>query len=233
MAKSHPVDVSRRFAHAPASDPARHVSDQARRCGRADLPTDPEVRARLQPHRLEPPVRVLQGTGRAGVVFLQRDAIQRAGRPMSGRGRKGFGEAGTLFEEDKDPLIKREGLELVRACYKIRESRVRKRIFEMAKAVGAASHAEIRAAVRNAEGCRARTQWNSVNSVQSALFVLRSGHVSCGTRSSARCVVAYVCRAYCHGVQDRARSTNSAGAKTIANRIRFCCSVGMLCSLED
>src|SRR5258708_6024922 len=62
-----------------------------------------------------------------------------AGRPMSGRGRKGFGEASTPFEQEKDPLIKRETLELVRAYYKIRESRVRKRIFEMVKAVGAAS----------------------------------------------------------------------------------------------
>ena len=34
-------------------------------------------------------------------------------------------------------------LELVRAYYKIRENRVRKRIFEMVKAVGAASHAEV------------------------------------------------------------------------------------------
>ena len=65
-----------------------------------------------------------------------------AGRPMSGRGRKGFGEAGTPFEQEKDPLIKRETLELVRAYYKIREARVRKRIFETVKAVGAASHAE-------------------------------------------------------------------------------------------
>jgi len=53
-----------------------------------------------------------------------------SGRPMSGRGRKGFGEAGTPFEQEKDPLIKRETLELVRAYYKIREARVRKRLFE-------------------------------------------------------------------------------------------------------
>jgi transcriptional regulator with XRE-family HTH domain len=66
-----------------------------------------------------------------------------AGRPMSGPGRKGFGEAATPFEQEKDPLIKRETLELVRAYYKIRESRVRKRIFEMVKAVGVASHAEV------------------------------------------------------------------------------------------
>ncbi len=68
-----------------------------------------------------------------------------SGRPMSGRGRKGFGEAGTPFEQEKDPLVKRETLELVRAYYKIREGRVRKRIFEMVKAVGAASHSELMA----------------------------------------------------------------------------------------
>ena len=38
-----------------------------------------------------------------------------SGRPMSGRGRKGVGEPGTLLEQEKDPLIKRETLELVRA----------------------------------------------------------------------------------------------------------------------
>jgi hypothetical protein len=52
-----------------------------------------------------------------------------SGQPMSGRGRKGCGEVGTPFEREKDPLIKRETLELVRAYYKIREARVRKRIF--------------------------------------------------------------------------------------------------------
>src|SRR4029079_3091438 len=67
-----------------------------------------------------------------------------AGRPMSGRGRKGgFGEAAPPVAPEKDQLITRETLELVRAYYKIREGRVRKRIFEMVKAVGAASHAEV------------------------------------------------------------------------------------------
>src|SRR5476649_407621 len=65
-----------------------------------------------------------------------------AGRPMSGRGRNGFGEASTPVDKEKDPLIKRETLELVRAYYKIRESRVRKRLFEFVKVVGAASHNE-------------------------------------------------------------------------------------------
>ena len=76
--------------------------------------------------------------------FDEMPANALSGRPMSGRGRKGFGEAGTPFEheKDKDPLIKRETLELVRAYYKIREARVRKRIYEMVRAVGAASHAE-------------------------------------------------------------------------------------------
>src|SRR5215510_5057699 len=77
--------------------------------------------------------------------FDEMPANALVGRPMSGRGRKGggFGEPGTPFEQEKDPLIKRETLELVRAYYKIREARVRKRIFEMVKAVGAASHAEV------------------------------------------------------------------------------------------
>jgi transcriptional regulator with XRE-family HTH domain len=75
--------------------------------------------------------------------FDEMPANALSGRPMSGRGRKTLGEAGTPFERDKDPLIKRETLELVRAYYKIREARVRKRVFEMVKAVGAASHAEV------------------------------------------------------------------------------------------
>ena len=75
--------------------------------------------------------------------FEEMPANALSGRPMSGRSRKSFSEAGTPFEQEKDPLIKRETLELVRAYYKIREDRVRKRIFEMVKAVGAASHAEV------------------------------------------------------------------------------------------
>jgi len=65
-----------------------------------------------------------------------------SGRPMSGRGRAGSVEAGTPFEQEKDSLIKRETLELVRAYYKIRDGRVRKRIFETVMAVGASSHAK-------------------------------------------------------------------------------------------
>ena len=64
-----------------------------------------------------------------------------AGRPMSGRRRTGFGEAATPFEQDKDPMAKRETLDLVHAYYKVDQAGVRKRIFEMVKAVGAASRA--------------------------------------------------------------------------------------------
>ena len=45
--------------------------------------------------------------------------------------------ADTPFQKEKDPLVKRETLELVRGYYKIEDRRVRKRIFEMVKAVGA------------------------------------------------------------------------------------------------
>ena len=71
--------------------------------------------------------------------FDEMPANALSGRPMSGRGKKGFGEASTPFEQEKDPLIKRETLELVRAYYKIREPKVRKRLFETVKALGAAS----------------------------------------------------------------------------------------------
>ena len=36
---------------------------------------------------------------------------------LSGRDRKGFGEASTPFEQEKDPLIKRETLKLVGALW--------------------------------------------------------------------------------------------------------------------
>ena len=40
---------------------------------------------------------------------------------------------------DLDPMVKRETLELVRAYYKISDPQVRKRLFEMTKALGAAA----------------------------------------------------------------------------------------------
>jgi transcriptional regulator with XRE-family HTH domain len=92
-----------------------------------------------------------------------------SGHPISGRGRKGFGEAGTPFEQEKDPLIKRETLELVRAYYKIRESRVRKRIFEMVKAVGAASHAEVLGGRKGHKPRRASSSWSATRNSQEGL----------------------------------------------------------------
>ena len=64
------------------------------------------------------------------------------GRPMSGRGRKGFSENVTPFEpKEKDPLIKRETLELVRAYYKIRVASVRDGVAKMIKTIAAADAA--------------------------------------------------------------------------------------------
>lgn len=59
---------------------------------------------------------------------------------VTGKGR-GMSEGGSqTFEVDK--LSRRETLELVRAYYKIAEPTVRKKIFEMVKAVGNASEAK-------------------------------------------------------------------------------------------
>ena len=71
-----------------------------------------------------------------------------SGRPMSGRRRKGFGEAGTPFGREKDPLSKRETLELMRAYDKIDEERVRHAIFATIKALGDTSHAKLLAGRR-------------------------------------------------------------------------------------
>jgi len=49
---------------------------------------------------------------------------------------RGMVEAPEPYEPD--PMAKRETLELVRAYYKIRDQRVRKRLFEMTKALGSA-----------------------------------------------------------------------------------------------
>ena len=69
-------------------------------------------------------------------------------KPVSGRVGKNGRNSSTPFALEKDPLIRREALELVRGYYKIRETRVRKRIFEMVKAFGVASHAEVLARPR-------------------------------------------------------------------------------------
>ena len=50
------------------------------------------------------------------------------------RGKKGLAEA--QAEYDHDPMAKRETLELVRSYYKIKDPRVRRRLFELTKQLG-------------------------------------------------------------------------------------------------
>jgi transcriptional regulator with XRE-family HTH domain len=70
--------------------------------------------------------------------FDEMPASTRAAKPAPGRGRNGFSEAATSFAAEKDPLIKRETLELVRAYYKIRAAGVRGGVAKMIKALAAA-----------------------------------------------------------------------------------------------
>jgi transcriptional regulator with XRE-family HTH domain len=51
----------------------------------------------------------------------------------------GQGLAEEQAELERDPLAKRETLELVRAYYRIADPRVRKRVFELTKALGAST----------------------------------------------------------------------------------------------
>ena len=62
---------------------------------------------------------------------------------LRGPGAKKFAGVSIPSDDAKDPFIKPETMELVRAYYKIREGKIRKRIFEMVKAVGAARHGEV------------------------------------------------------------------------------------------
>jgi transcriptional regulator with XRE-family HTH domain len=76
------------------------------------------------------------------VNYFFEELPARAVAGQVGRKGKSAREEGTPFEQERDPMIKRETLELVRAYYKIREPRVRKRLFETVKALGTASHAD-------------------------------------------------------------------------------------------
>jgi transcriptional regulator with XRE-family HTH domain len=69
-----------------------------------------------------------------GFFFDEMPADVAASSPAQhpGRGRP-------LPQQELDPMVKRETLELVRAYYKIGEPSVRKRLFEMTKALAAAS----------------------------------------------------------------------------------------------
>lgn len=52
---------------------------------------------------------------------------------------QGMADEVERFEHESDPMARRETLELVRAYYKIRDQRVRKRLFELTKALGNAA----------------------------------------------------------------------------------------------
>jgi transcriptional regulator with XRE-family HTH domain len=67
--------------------------------------------------------------------------FEEMGADTAARGRQhAMGHASTAAESDeRDPMTKRETLELVRAYYKIIDPKVRKRLFEMTKALGAAT----------------------------------------------------------------------------------------------
>jgi len=64
------------------------------------------------------------------------------GKSVSGSRGRGRGGAGSSLKEQKNPLIKRETLELVRAYYKIRQEPIRRGVFNMVKAVGTAKPVE-------------------------------------------------------------------------------------------
>jgi transcriptional regulator with XRE-family HTH domain len=63
--------------------------------------------------------------------------------PLSSHRRKGFGEAGSSFKQERDPLSRRETLELVRAYEEIDEERVRDSIFATVKALGESGHSKV------------------------------------------------------------------------------------------
>lgn len=65
--------------------------------------------------------------------------FEEMGSDTAARGRQhAMGHAVEVPEADQDPMTKRETLELVRAYYKITDAKVRKRLFEMTKALAAA-----------------------------------------------------------------------------------------------
>lgn len=65
--------------------------------------------------------------------FFEEMPAEAASQSPSTAGRTAGGDA--VDEIERDPLAKRETLELVRAYYRIADPRVRKRVFELTKAV--------------------------------------------------------------------------------------------------
>jgi transcriptional regulator with XRE-family HTH domain len=62
----------------------------------------------------------------------------------SERSRKTLGKSSVRIQNDALLMTKRETLELVRAYYKVRQSRVRKGLVEMMRIIGAARYAQVR-----------------------------------------------------------------------------------------
>ena len=71
--------------------------------------------------------------------FFEDMSPQTEANGTPGHPNEGLAEEQVEFE--RDPLAKRETLELVRAYYRIADPRVRKRLFEMTKALGASQSA--------------------------------------------------------------------------------------------
>lgn len=87
------------------------------------------------------------------VSFFFDDMPQEAGSQPMAVEHRGFAEEKSSFEPD--PMAKRETLELVRAYYRIADPAVRKRLFELTKAVanaaGAAATAESEQALAHSQ----------------------------------------------------------------------------------
>ncbi|MFO0989926.1 MAG: helix-turn-helix transcriptional regulator [Alphaproteobacteria bacterium] len=72
--------------------------------------------------------------------FFDEMPAEIAATARGGNGGSGFSEAAADYEPDT--LAKRETLELVRAYYRIKSPRVRKKVFDLAKTLGRAEDAD-------------------------------------------------------------------------------------------
>jgi len=72
--------------------------------------------------------------------FFDEMPAEIAATARGGNGNGGFAEAAAAYEPDT--LAKRETLELVRAYYRIKSPRVRKKVFDLAKTLGRGEEAD-------------------------------------------------------------------------------------------
>ena len=84
-------------------------------------------------------VRVIQNFLQKEFAFRLALFEEMSAEAASARGATASGLAEEQEDFERDPLAKRETLELVRAYYRIGDPRVRKRVFELTKAVAGAS----------------------------------------------------------------------------------------------